>query len=86
MVLNFWAHFGAHFRGLVKDLQQGAVLLADQAQRLLEPGRLGVSQVRLIQAVEEVHDGKHGEQAQVELRNQAALGYVIGGDQIVQNK
>ena len=57
-----------------EDAQDGVILRPLESQRLLQPGRLCVSQVGLVETVEQVHAREHGQDAQVELPYQGAVG------------
>ncbi len=65
---------GGEHVGHEEDAEDGVVLRALQSQRLLQPMGLGVPEVGLVEAVEEIHDGQNREDAQVEFPRQGALG------------
>lgn len=61
-----------------EDRQREIVLVcAFHAEGLLKAGGFGVAEVRLIEGIEEVHDGEGREDAKVEFPDQAALGGLV---------
>lgn len=50
-----------------------------EPERFFQTGRFGVAQVGFVERVEEVHDRQHGQDPEVELPDQAALGGRVDG-------